>query len=150
MPSTGSAAQVVSAAHFVIKVEEQEVASFSELSGINSEIEAVEYISASEDGGTTHSKQFGKVKPPKVTLKRGLDNTNYIWVWHQLALLGDPAAIKKEVTLQLKSSGGGIVVTYLLEDAWPSKVDIAGAKAGASDVIMETVEIVCSQILMPS
>jgi phage tail-like protein len=150
MPSVASPSQVVSAAHFVIKVENNEVASFSELSGINSEIEAVEYISASEDGGTTHSKQFGKVKPPKVTLKRGLDNTNYIWTWHQLALLGDPAAIKPEVMLQLISSGGGIQVTYLLEDAWPSKVDISGAKAGASDVIMETVEIVCSQILMPS
>jgi phage tail-like protein len=150
MPSQASALQVVSAAHFVIKVENQEVASFSELSGINSEIEAVEYISASEAGGTTHSKQFGKIKPPKVTLKRGLDNSNYIWLWHQAALLGDPLAIKTEVALQLISSGGGIQVTYLLEDAWPSKVDIAGAKAGASDVIMETVEIVCSQILMPS
>ena len=150
MPSTGSAAQVVSAAHFVIKVEEQEVASFSELSGINSEVEAVEYISASEDGGTMHSKQFGKVKPPKVTLKRGLDGNQYIWIWHQGALLGDPAAVKKEVVLQLISSGGGIAVTYLLQDAWPSKVDIAGAKAGASDVLLESVEIVCSQILMQS
>ena len=150
MPASASNAQVLSAAHFVISIDGTEVATFSELTGINSEVEAVEYISASEDGGTMHSKQFGKVKPPKVTLKRGLDGNQYIWIWHQGALLGDPAAVKKEVVLQLISSGGGIAVTYLLQDAWPSKVDIAGAKAGASDVLLESVEIVCSQILMQS
>ena len=147
MASVATPHQVVSAAHFEIKVENDTVANFSELSGINSEIEAVEYISASE-AGVSHSKQFGKIKPPKVTLQRGLDNTTYIWLWHQAALAGDPAAIKKQVLLQLISSGGGIKISYILEDAWPSKVDIAGAKAGASDVIIETVEIVCSQIIM--
>jgi phage tail-like protein len=150
MPSEASKSQVVSAAHFIIEIDNERVASFSELSGINSEMEAVEYISADKDGNTNHSKQFGKIKPPKVTLKRGLDNTLYIWMWHQAALLGDPAAIKDQVFLRLMGAGGDVGISYLLWDAWPSKVDIAGAKAGASDVIMETVEIVCSQITMPS
>ena len=149
MPSTASGAQVVSAAHFVIKIDNTEVASFSELSGINSEVEAVEYISADANGRVNHSKQFGKVKPPKVTLKRGLDGSKAIWAWHQAVLEGDPGALRT-CALQLISAGGGIQITYVLEDAWPAKVDIARAKAGASDVIMETVEMVCSQIIMQS
>lgn len=152
MPGTSSSAtgaQVLSAAHFTISIDGTEVATFSELTGINSEVEAVEYIAANTQGQVVHSKQFGKTKPPKVTLKRGLDGSKAIWMWHQAVLDGDPGALRT-CTLSLKTSKGDIAISYVLEDAWPAKVDIAGAKAGASDVIMETVEMVCSQIYMPS
>ena len=153
MPSVASPSQVVSAAHFVIKVEEQEVASFSELSGINSEVEPQEYISSDSDGNVLHTKQFGKVKPPKVTLKRALDGSKAIWAWHEMVMNGDVTAITTchlKLLSQAADSGGEpkIKITYVLENAWPSKVDIAGMKAGASDIIMETVEIVCDSIIM--
>jgi phage tail-like protein len=149
MPASASNAQVLSAAHFVISIDGTEVATFSELTGINSEVEAVEYISANstKDGLVQHTKQFGKTKPPKVTLKRGLDGSKAIWAWHEAVLAGDPAALRS-CTLSLKSASGDINISYELENAWPAKVDIAGMKAGASDVIMETVELVCDQIIM--
>ena len=145
----GKQNQVLSAAHFVISWDGEEVATFSELTGINSEVEAVEYISANstKDGLVQHTKQFGKTKPPKVTLKRGLDGSKAIWAWHEAVLAGDPAALRS-CTLSLKSASGDINISYELENAWPAKVDIAGMKAGASDVIMETVELVCDQIIM--
>jgi phage tail-like protein len=147
--SSATGAQVLSAAHFTISIDQTEVATFSELSGINSEVEPVEYIAANQQGQVVHSKQFGKTKPPKVTLKRGLDGSKAIWAWHQAVLDGDPGALRT-CTLSLKNAKGDITISYVLEDAWPSKVDIAGAKAGSTDVIMETVEMVCSQIYMPS
>ena len=149
-PASGASKdQVLSAAHFTIEIDQTVVATFSELTGINSEVESVEYIAANREGHVVHSKQFGKTKPPKVTLKRGMDmdGTKKLWAWHQAVLDGEPGALRS-CTLSLKSASGEIKISYELENAWPSKVDIAGAKAGASDVIMETVEIVCSQILM--
>ena len=155
MPIAPSTTPVISGAHFAIGVDGTDIAIFSELSGINSEVEAVEYISANstKNGLIEHTKQFGKTKPPKVTLKRGLDGSKAIWAWHEMVMNGDVTAITTchlKLLSQAADSGGEpkIKITYVLENAWPSKVDIAGMKAGASDIIMETVEIVCDSIIM--
>ena len=148
--SGATATQVLSAAHFTIEIDGHVIATFSELTGINSEVESVEYIAASREGHVIHSKQFGKTKPPKVTLKRGMDkeDTKKLWLWHQAVLNGEPGALRT-CQLTLKTASGDIQISYVLEDAWPAKIDIAGAKAGSSDVITQTVEMVCSQIYMP-
>lgn len=50
--------------------------------------------------------------------------------------------------------GGGVpksgqpIITYVLENAWPSKLEISGMKAGATEVVTETVVLLCDQILM--
>jgi phage tail-like protein len=148
MAGTGSPPPpVITAARFIIQIDGYQVA-FSELSGIKSEVEPVEYISAdAKTGNIVHTKQFGKTKPPTVTLKRAVDNDTSIWAWHELALLGDPKAAQT-CTLLLQDAGGQTLITYILDKAWPSKVDIAGLKAGASEVVIETVELVCDGITM--
>ena len=151
MAATGSApAPVITAARFIIQIQNLAQIAFSELSGINSEVEPVEYISVDSGGNIVHTKQFGKTKPPKVSLKRGMDKegTHNLWAWHQAVLDGDPGALRT-CELTLKTSSGEISLSYVLEDAWPAKIDVAGAKAGSSDVITQTVEMVCSQIYMP-
>lgn len=142
---------VMSASTFVIQVDGIQVATFSDLSGINTEVEPVEYIS-SGPAGIVHTKQYGKTKPPSVTLKRGLDPQTYMWSWHQAVLQGDPAA-RKTCSLQLFAASqspksGQPIITYILENAWPSKVEISGMKAGATEVVSETVLLYCDQILM--
>jgi len=147
MPPTGSGpAPVISASRFIIQEHGLKVP-FSELSGINSEVEPVEYISADPTGKIIHTKQFGKTRPPKITLKRALDTDTTIWAWHQLVLKGEPSA-PTQCTLQLQDASGKTLLTYILDNAWPSKVDISGLKAGATEIVMETVEIVCDSIMM--
>lgn len=146
MAATGSSSPVISAARFVISIDTVEV-TFSELTGIKSEVEPVEYISTDSTGKIVHTKQFGKTKPPTVTLKRGVDDSTKIWAWHEAVLAGDVTA-PKTCALKLQDASGATLITYILENAWPSKVDIAGLKAGASEVVMETVEIVCDAIIM--
>ena len=90
-----------------------------------------------------HTKQYGKTKPPQVTLKRGLDPETYMWAWHQAVLQGEPTA-RKTCSLQLFAASqspksGQPIITYVLENAWPSKLEIAGMKAGATEVVTETV-----------
>ena len=41
---------------------------------------------------------------------------------------------------------GDPVARYHLTNAWPSKLEIGGLKAGSSEVLMETVTIVCERI----
>ena len=142
---------VMSASTFVIQVDGIQVASFSELSGINTEVEPVEYISTGPDG-ILHTKQYGKTKPPTVTLKRGMDAETYMWAWHQAVLQGEPTA-RKTCSLQLFAAAqspksGQPIMTYILENAWPSKLEISGMKAGSSELDTETVVLFCDQNLM--
>ena len=41
---------------------------------------------------------------------------------------------------------GKPVARYHLEHAWPAKIEIGALKAGASEVLMETVTMVCEHI----
>lgn len=41
---------------------------------------------------------------------------------------------------------GTPVAKYWLEKAWPSKLDISAMKAGASEVMYETVTLVCEHM----
>lgn len=150
-PVAGGNPTVMSASTFVIQVDGIQVASFSELSGISTEVEPVEYISTGLEG-ILHTKQYGKTKPPTVTLKRGMDTESYMWAWHQAVLQGEPTA-RKTCSLQLFAASvspksGQPIITYILENAWPSKLEISGMRAGASELVTETVVLFCDQILM--
>jgi phage tail-like protein len=140
----GPANSVITAARFIVSIDGADI-SFSELSGINSEVESSEYISVDPQGNINHTKQYGKTKPPTITLKRGVDNDGHMWAWHQQVLLGDPAG-RKTATLTLQDAAGNNFQKYVLEYAWLSKLEIGGLKAGDSAVVMETVQIVCDYI----
>jgi phage tail-like protein len=142
----GPVKPVITAARFIINIDGVETA-FSELSGINSEVEASEYISADPNGNIVHTKQYGKTKPPTVTLKRGVDNNSQMWTWHEGALKGDPAA-RRSATLILQDAQGKNFQKYLLWSAWCSKLEIGGLRAGDTAVVVETVTIVCDSIEM--
>jgi phage tail-like protein len=145
---------VVVASRFVIQItgstagsalqgSQGEIA-FSELAGINSEVEPAEYFSSSTSG-VNLSKQFGKAKPATVTLKRGMDNNTLLWTWHQMVLDGDPTA-RTSASLILLDTMGVNKASYQLINAWPSKIEIGGMKAGASEVVITTATLVCDQI----
>lgn len=141
---SGPVNTVITAARFVINLDGANIP-FSEMSGINSEVEPSEYISVDPQGNINHSKQFGKTKPPTITLKRGVDGDSHMWAWHQLALQGNPAA-RKTATLSLQDASGKTYQKYVMEGAWITKLEIAGLKAGDSAVVMQTVTICCDYI----
>jgi phage tail-like protein len=124
---------------------------FQELGGINSEINVEQYISADSTGFLTHTKQYGLVKPPTVTLKRGLDNSLALWAWHQMAVAGKPEARAPHLTLEI--FGGGLqnikdqkpLITYTLVNAWCAKINISSAKVGEG-FLTEDVTIACDEI----
>lgn len=124
---------------------------FQELGGINSEINIEQYISSDSTGMISHTKQFGMVKPPTITLKRGLDTSLALWAWHQMALTGNPNA--RAPYLSLDIFGGGLpsiqqgqpLMSYTLINAWCAKINISSAKAGEG-FLTEDVMIACDTI----
>ncbi|WP_042378372.1 phage tail protein [Streptacidiphilus melanogenes] len=147
---------IVSAPAFVISSNIQIMGSphkleglrFQELAGINSEIGIEQYVSAGA-GGVYHSKQFGLIKPPSVTLKRGTDSSQLLWRWHQMAVLGRPDARAQYLSLDIYAAGadgrGKPLLSYTLFNAWCAKISISSARAGEG-VVTEDVTIACDMI----
>ena len=135
----------LTAARFSITIDGYEIASFAELLGITTEVEAVELME-STDKEVVLKKLPGKTKPPTLVLKRGKNTSMELWAWHEAVLNGDIAAARKSCSLVMYSTDGKPVARYHLAYAWPAKLEIGALKAGASEVLMETVTLVCEHI----
>jgi phage tail-like protein len=138
-------ADAITAARFSITIDGVEIAAFNELEGINAEIAATEYLEASDTGVRT-SKLPGLPKPPTVTLKRGMTGGMELWAWHEAVRKGNMAAARKSASLVMFNAENKPVARYWLENAWPSKLEIGGLKAGSSMAMTETVTLVCEYI----
>jgi phage tail-like protein len=135
----------ITAARFSIVIDGYQIASFSELIGISTEVEPVELLESTEKE-VMLKKLPGKKKPPTLTLKRGKNQSMELWLWHEAVLMGDIIAARKSCSLVMYATDGTPVARYHLEMAWPSKLEVGALKAGASEVLMETVTLVCEHI----
>ncbi len=146
MTSTGPASPIISAARFVLSFDNVEV-TFSELTGISSEVEPAQDTFVSSSGTAAPSSPFGKASPPTVTLTRRVDGSTEIWAWHMAVLARNPGA-RKTCTLKLQDASGQTLLTFVLQNAWPSRIDIAGLQPGQPQVVMETDQFACDLITM--
>jgi len=138
------AADAITAARFVLTADGAELASFSELQGITTEVAPPEYVS-SADNKTVLKKLPGKTKPPTLVLKRGKNSSLELFAWHEAARKGQLNA-RKSCTLTMYNSAGEPVARYYLPNAWPFKLEISALKAGASEVLYETVYLTADSI----
>jgi phage tail-like protein len=147
MPGGASGQQpgdALAVARISLTIDGIEIAQFSEIA-ISSEVEPVELVERSGDKFLVR-RLPGKRKPPTVTLKRGKNKDMGIFAWHQAAAGGQSAAASKNCTLTMFDAAGNAVARYHLENAWPSKLEIGGLKAGASEVLYETVILMCDDL----
>jgi phage tail-like protein len=129
-------------ARFSLTIDGVEIGQFSELGGINCEVELIETT-----GDKLSLKRLpGKRVPPTVTLKRGKNKDMGIFAWHQSVVEGQLPAARKSCTLTMYATDGTASARYHLEAAWPSKVEISALKAGANEVLYETVTLTCDDI----
>jgi phage tail-like protein len=135
----------ITAARFSLTIDGVEIAAFSELQGITSEVKPVELMESS-DKEVILKKLPGKTEPATIVLKRGKNNSLELWAWHEAVLSGNIVAARKSCSLVMYSTEGKPVARYHLEHAWPSKLEIGALKAGSSEVLMETVTIVSERI----
>ncbi|WP_410574432.1 phage tail protein [Amycolatopsis sp. cmx-4-61] len=141
--------QVVSAARFWVSCEGwTQGLGFSELAGFSSTVEHQEY-SYNQLLGNFHTKQFGRAKPPSLTLKRGLEKEGFarLFAWHQLARMNNPLA-KVPAYFEIQDASGDKMAHCVLENAWCSKLEIDGVTAGSNNVVMLKVTIECDSVVL--
>jgi phage tail-like protein len=136
--AAATAGDPVTAARFELTIDGNAIALFSVLEAITTSAEVV-----TAKGGPPAGSL---IKTATVTLRRGLTRGLEMAAWHELVILGDVAAARKNVTLTAYGPTGNAVARYHLTNAWPSKVEVATLTAGASEVLMETVTMTCEFI----
>jgi phage tail-like protein len=141
--------ELVSAARFIVICEGWTTGmGFSELAGFNSSVEHQEYA---YNGllGNVHTKQFGRSKPPSVSLKRALDAPGFaqIFAWHTMARMNNPLA-KVPAVFMILDAAGEMVASCVLENAWCARLELDPAQAGQSTVVMMKTTIECDTIIL--
>jgi phage tail-like protein len=130
----------ITASRFGISVDGHEIASFSELQGITTEVKPVEYLPgtlvAPIRAASLLSQHSGTRTPSTIRLRRPRDKDVRLTAWHT-------SAARKNASLILYDQGSKPVARYRLVNAWPSKIQVAGASAGTA---MESITISVERI----
>jgi phage tail-like protein len=116
---------------------------FTEVSGLDMETEVIEYREGNEKT-YTKMKMPGLRKFTNITLKRGLfagDLDFYKW-WRDTAFFNSGQKFRRTVIIKLLDDEHKPVMTWKLKNAWPSKIQTSDLKANASEVLIETMELV--------
>lgn len=126
--------------HFQVDWEGTNIG-FTEVSGLDVETEMIEY----RDGA---NPEFTKVRLPgmqkysNITLKRGTfatDNEFFDW-WKTTRTMG--SVQRRNLTISLLNENHEPVIVWKVKNAWPVKMQSTDLKAEASEVAIETMELV--------
>ena len=116
-----------------------EVMSFQEVSGLDTETQAIEYRHGDSPVFST-LKMPGIKKFGNVTMKKGVfKSDNKFWDWYNEIKMN---TIKRvPVTISLLDEAGAPTMVWTLENAWPTKISGTDLKAEGNEVAIESIEI---------
>lgn len=122
--------------YFKVSVTDVGDISCSEVSGLETEYDMIEYR-AGDSPVFTKQKMPGMRKASDVTLKKGIFKDDKAkWDWINSIKLN---TIKRAtVTISLLDESGKPVKTWELTNAWPKKITVEGFKADGNTAAIET------------
>lgn len=122
-----------------VRLEGEPIAGFSEVTGLQVEVEVEEYR---EGGRNDHVHQFaGKVRyPTRLVLKHGFIDSRALWEWQNKSIQGQVE--RKNLSLVLHDREGTARATWEVKEAYPVKWSGPDFRANAAEVALETLELV--------
>ncbi len=125
--------------HFTVKGIGNEAIGFTEVSGLDMEIEPIEYRHGA-------SKEYSKIKMPgmqkfsNITLKRGtFKGVSEFYDWFSTVQLNK--IDRRDITISLLNEEHEPVVSWKVKNAWPLKIQSTDLKADGNEVAIESMEI---------
>ncbi len=123
---------------FRVEIESISVASFSEVSGLQIEMET-EFYREGGVNGFVHTFPKG-IKYQPLVLKRGITDSNDLWNWYKCVM--DGIISRKGVTVVLMDSLGKDKKRWTFWGAYPIKWTGPELKASSSAIAFESIEMV--------
>lgn len=123
---------------FKVEIKNTEVGGFSEVTGLQAEVEVFEY----REGGLNDfvHKLAGPVRyPSNLVLKHGLMDADQMWQWEQQILQGN--ITRAHVSVILMDETGQEKWRWNFKDAYPVKWSGPDLRAKDAEVAVETLEL---------
>ena len=122
--------------HFVVEIDGTTITGFTEVSGLEAEVEVVEYR---EGADPSPRKVAGLQKYSNITLKRGVTGDLSLWNWMQSILSGKPD--RRNMSIILLNESRNPVARWNVVRAWPAKYQVPSLSASANELGMESLEL---------
>jgi phage tail-like protein len=144
MATTGSRNDPLASFNFIVKIENMELG-FSEVGGLSTETNIIEYREGSEEARPR--KLPGQAKYTNINLKRGYTpNGKELWTWRKTVL--DGKTQRKGGTITLLDEGRKPALVWEFSEGWPSKWNGPAMNAKNNDVAIEEMEICVERLAL--
>ena len=121
---------------FTVEIKDMTIGAFMECSGLQVEMDAMEYA---EGGENTYYHRFrNRAKFPNLVLKGGVTKETAVMQWFFDC---QEKTVRKEVTVKLVASDATVVRTWSFREAFPVKWQGPTLNATSNNVATETLEI---------
>lgn len=141
MAETGSRNDPFAAFNFLVDIGGA-TAGFSEVSGLTTETDVIEYRTGAMD--ITVTKLPGLKKFTNIMLKRGFTNTKELWEWRKTVI--DGRTERRDGTITLLNEARQPALQWNFYYGWPSKWEGPTMNAKTNEVAIETLNITCEKI----
>ncbi len=131
---------------FIVKIENKDVAAFTEITFPDSSIDIIEYRTG-DSKELALKKIPGLVKYSNVVLKRGFskDDTE-LFDWFMDTRKGN--VVKKSIQIQLMSLSDITqpLRSIMLSDCFPVKYNVSGLNGNGNEIMIDTLELAIDKI----
>lgn len=113
--------------------------SFREVSGMDKEVQSIEYRASNNPLFST-LKMPGIVKYGNVTMKHGIfvgDNT----FWNWMSGMSMNTIPRRTIIIRLRNEAGKVTMQWSLANAWPTKITGTVLKLDGNEVAVDTIEV---------
>lgn len=122
---------------FRLEIDGIEQAGFSEVTGLDSQIQVIEYREGIEVAAVR--KLPGLVKYSNIVLKRGLTDSTELYKWHRTGLAGKIA--RRNGAIILLDEEGHEKLRWVFREAWPVRWEGPSLHGEGNEVAIETLEL---------
>lgn len=125
--------------NFAVEIDSMVSAAFSEVTGLQIEIEVQEYREGGENGFI--HKRAGPAKyPSNLILKKGVNVVRELWDWYWQVAQG--TIKRRNLSVLLLDSAGVEKRRWNFQEAYPVKWVLSDLRATTNEIAVETLEFV--------
>lgn len=141
----GRANEPLSSPRFKVDFQSKLKGVFTEVSLAAAEVEAIQYKYAEADGKPGFYVGPGAIKPPEITLKRGVTEDDSAWKWAKEVQDGKMDSARASGTIHMIDYDGTPLLAYNITRAWPKSVKMPGPNATQNQFLIEEIVLVCEE-----
>ena len=140
------AGDAIATHNFGLQIDGVTVEYLAEISGLTYEQDVIEYQQVTDKGKPITRKMPGSKKAGECTVTRGMTQSKAFTEWIDKSMKGDMSSARKNASIILQDYQGKETKRYDLRNAWCSKIESAGTKAGDTSPMTEAVTIVYEEL----